>query len=169
MAEEFPTAPKHPVFYLPTAPTHKPVRRGMKFTDKERDQLLRTAFALQEQNKKRVQEGKTVLPFAPEELEAIREQKRIDKINYDKNMMERIQVIEEMNRIRRSKKQPPIPLKPEEREWKEKQSRIDRSLRELLPSTTRRQSGKGRGKGLRKRNTKRKIKSKSKRKKLILI
>ena len=153
----FPDAPKHTPYVLPTAPRHKPLRKGMKYTDKERAQLLKTARLLDEQNKSRRLKGLTLLPYAPEELQALREQAMIDKMEYNKKMLERIQTVEQINKryaeLGRSKR---IALTPEEIEWKRRQARID-SVLQNIPT---RKTVTGRGK--RKRNTRKRNNRKQK-------
>lgn len=129
-----PNAPRHKPYILPGVPRDKPVQRGMKYTEKERAQLLKTARILDEQNKIRRAKGKEPLPYAPEEIEALREQEKIDKIEYNKTMLERIQTVEKINKryaeLGSSKR---VALTPEEIEWKRRQTRID-SVLQHLPS-----------------------------------
>lgn len=89
MASAFPDAPTHEISLttnreslqaiqrLPGAPSHKPVRRGMKFTDKERQQLVKEAQQIKKDNLQRLRRGERQVPFTERHREAIQEYETI--------------------------------------------------------------------------------------------
>jgi hypothetical protein len=90
MAEQFPDAPKHEVSLttnraileaiekLQTPPSHRPVRRGFKFTDRERHELVREAEQIKKDNLQRLRRGERQIPFTQRHREAIHEHETIE-------------------------------------------------------------------------------------------
>jgi hypothetical protein len=90
MAERFPDAPKHEVSLttnratleaiekLQRAPSHRPVRRGFKFTDRERQELVRQAEQIKKDNLQRLRRGERQIPFTQRHKEALQEHETIE-------------------------------------------------------------------------------------------